>query len=164
MEQLKKRDTKSVGDLSEVIVLYALARLGHYVSVPWGENQRYDLIAEIDGVLRRVQVKTGRLRMGSVLFNAYSSHAHRNGGSRSYKGDADYFGVYCPELQRVFLVPVGDVPESRGCLRWEPAKNSQSRKIRWADRYVLPIEPVQLVVGLEVLDRVSSAGASGLPS
>lgn len=164
MEQLKKRDTKSVGDLSEVVVLYALARLGHYVSVPWGENHRYDLIVEIDGSLKRVQVKTGRLRMGSILFNAYSSHAHRGQPARSYRGDADYFGVYCPEVQRVFLVPVGDVTERVGCLRWERAKNSQSRKIRWADRYVLPVAPVQLVVGLEVLERVSSADISGPPS
>jgi hypothetical protein len=164
MEQLKKRDTKSVGDLSEVIVLYAFVTMGYQVSVPWGENHRYDLIVEMDETLRRVQVKTGRLRMGSILFNAYSSHAHRNGRPRSYKGDADYFGVYCPDVRRVFLVPVADVTETVGCLRWERARNSQSRKIRWADRYVLPVEPVQLVVGLEVLERVSSANVGGPPS
>jgi PD-(D/E)XK nuclease superfamily protein len=137
--------------------------MGYQVSVPWGENHRYDLIVEKENTLLRIQVKTGRLRMGSIWFNAYSSHAHRNGGQRSYRGDADYFGVYCPDVQRVFLVPVEDVTENQGCLRWARAKNSQSRKIRWADRYVLPIEPVQLVVGLEVLDRVSSAGASAPP-
>lgn len=163
MEQLQKRDTKSVGDLSEAMVLHAFVRLGYPVSIPWGENHRYDLIAEIDNALVKVQVKTGRLRLGSVLFNAHSSHAHRNGGSRSYRGDADYFGVYCPDVQRVFLVPVGDVTERLGCLRWERAKNSQSRKIRWADPYVLPVDPVQLVVGLEVVGRVSSAGANGPP-
>lgn len=163
MERLKKRETKSVGDLSEVILLYAFVTMGYQVSVPWGENHRYDLIVEKENTLLRIQVKTGRLRMGSIWFNAYSSHAHRNGGQRSYRGDADYFGVYCPDVQRVFLVPVEDVTENQGCLRWARAKNSQSRKIRWADRYVLPIEPVQLVVGLEVLDRVSSAGASAPP-
>jgi hypothetical protein len=164
MEQTQKRDTKSVGDLSEAAVLHALVRLGHYVSIPLGENHRYDLVVEIGGTLRKVQVKTGRLRMGSILFNAYSSHAHRNGRGRSYRGDADYFGVYCPDIRRVFLVPVDDVTETVGCLRWERAKNSQSRKIRWADPYVLPVEPVQLVVGLEVLDRVCSAGIGGAPS
>ncbi len=67
-------------------------------------------------------------------------------------------------MERVFLVPVDDVPENRGCLRWERAKNKQSHKIRWAQPYLLPVEPAQLVVGLEVLERVSSAGASGPPS
>jgi PD-(D/E)XK endonuclease len=164
MEQLKKRDTKSVGDLSEIVVLHALIRLGYPVSVPWGENHRYDLIVEIDETLKKVQVKTGRLRMGSILFNAYSSHAHRKQPARSYRGDADYFGVYCPEVRHVFLVPVGDVTERVGCLRWERAKNGQNRKIRWADPYVLPVEPVQLVVGLEVLERVSFANVGAPPS
>lgn len=162
--EITKRDTKRIGDLSEVTLLYAFVSLGYQVSIPWGENHRYDLIVERGNALLRVQVKTGRLRMGSIWFNAYSSHAHRNGGPRSYRGDADYFGVYCPDVRRVFLVPVEDVTENQGCLRWERAKNSQSRKIRWADRYVLPIEPVQLVVGLEVLERVSSASNSGPPS
>jgi hypothetical protein len=164
MQQLKKRDTKSVGDLSEAALLYAFVHMGYRIAVPWGENHRYDLIVEIDGRLLKVQVKTGRLRMGSIWFNAYSSHVHRNGGARSYKGEADYFGVYCPDVRRVFLVPVEDVTENRGCLRWDRTKNSQSRKIRRADPYALPVDPVQLVVGLEVLERVSSAGASEPPS
>ena len=164
MEQLQKRDTKSIGDRSEAMVLAAFVIMGYHISVPWGENHRYDLIVEKGNRLLRIQVKTGRLRMGSILFNAHSSHAHRNGASRNYRGDADYFGVYCPDVQRVFLVPVEDVKEHLGCLRWEGAKNRQSRKIRWADPYVLPVDPVQLVVGLEVLQRVSSAGACGPPS
>ncbi|HZZ00543.1 MAG TPA: group I intron-associated PD-(D/E)XK endonuclease [Candidatus Baltobacteraceae bacterium] len=164
MEQLKKRDTKSIGDLSEATLLRAFVQLGYGVAIPWGENHRYDMIVEIDGALFKVQVKTGRLRMGSIQFNAYTSHAHRNGGPRSYKGDADFFGVYCPDVQRVFLVPVEDVTERLGCLRWERTKNRQKRKIRLADPYVLPEAPVQLVVGLEVLKRVSSAGVAAPPS
>lgn len=54
MEQLQKRDTKSVGDLSEAMVLHAFVRLGYPVSIPWGENHRYDLIAEIDNALVKV--------------------------------------------------------------------------------------------------------------
>jgi len=159
MEQKQKRDTKRAGDISEVTVLNAFVRIGYRVAIPYGENQRYDFVIERKGVFSRVQVKTGRLRAGSILFNAYSSHAHRNGGSRSYIGDADFFGVYCPDVQRVFLVPVSDVTEHVGCLRWDRTKNAQSRKIRWADPYVVPVEPVQLLVGLETLPVVSTAGA-----
>ena len=158
MEQKQKRDTKRAGDISEVTVLAALVRLGYRVAIPYGENQRYDFIVEKGTVFSRVQVKTGRLRAGSILFNAYSSHAHRNGGQRSYVGDVELFGVYCPDVQRVFLVPVRDVSQA-GCLRWERTKNAQSRKIRWADAYVVPIEPAQLVVGLETVPGVSMAGA-----
>jgi hypothetical protein len=161
MEQLKKRDTKSVGDLSEALVLNALVRMGYRVCIPWGENNRYDFVAEIEGVLVRIQVKTGRLRIGSIWFNAYSSHAHRNGGPRSYVGDIDLFGVYCPDVEQVFLVPVDHVTRTQGCLRWEKTKNQQRRKIRWANRYRLPIPSQELLVGLE---EVGSVSASAPPS
>ena len=75
------RDTKSVGDLSEMLLAGKLALAGYGVAFPLGENQRYDLIIEKNEVLSRVQVKTGRLRNGVVRFNCYSSHAHRNGPS-----------------------------------------------------------------------------------
>jgi PD-(D/E)XK endonuclease len=40
------RDTKSIGELSELIVAAALARAGYLVSMPVGENARYDLIVD----------------------------------------------------------------------------------------------------------------------
>ncbi len=65
-----KRDTKSKGDLSELIVAVALTRAGYAVSKPLGENQRYDLIADDGERLHRVQVKTGRVRDGVVKSTA----------------------------------------------------------------------------------------------
>ena len=135
----------------------ALARLGYRILVPYGENCRYDLVIEKEGTFLRVQVKTGRLRLGSVWFNAYSSHAHRNGGSRPYVGEVELFGVYCPDVEGVFLVPVGDVTTTVGSLRWEPTKNKQRRKVRWAQPYLLPVPPEQLIVGVELVGGVSSA-------
>jgi hypothetical protein len=54
------RDIKTIGELSEIIVAAELAKAGYGVAFPMGENRRYDLIIEKDGVLSRVQVKTGR--------------------------------------------------------------------------------------------------------
>ena len=46
-----KRNTKAVGDLSEIMVIAELTRAGYSVAVPLGENNRYDLIAEMEGAL-----------------------------------------------------------------------------------------------------------------
>jgi hypothetical protein len=84
-----KRDTKSIGDLSEVMVLAALVRAGYRVSIPFGENHRYDVIADDGAQLLRIQVKTGRLRGGAINFMCSSSHQHRRSGptaSRPYFG------------------------------------------------------------------------------
>ncbi|MGA8474378.1 MAG: group I intron-associated PD-(D/E)XK endonuclease [Candidatus Cybelea sp.] len=62
------RDTKSIGELSEIIVRGALAGAGYRVAVPLGENHRYDLIVDKGGTLARVQVKTGRVRKRAVHF------------------------------------------------------------------------------------------------
>jgi hypothetical protein len=56
------RDTKSIGELSEMIVMGALASAGYRVAIPLGENHRHDLIIEKGGSLSRVQAKTGRVR------------------------------------------------------------------------------------------------------
>lgn len=133
-----KRNTKRTGDLSELRLMHDLVRAGYLVSIPFGEDHRYDLVIEKNGVFSRVQVKTGRLRKGVVLFNCYSSHTHRGGAAcRRYTNEIDYFGVYCPELDATYLVPITDVPVQQGMLRVEPAKNGQWRKLRWASRYLL---------------------------
>jgi hypothetical protein len=158
----QKRDTKRIGDRSEIEVMAGLNRAGYAVFVPFGENHRFDLIASKDGTLSRVQVKTGRLRRGVILFACWSSHSHRKGPSvRTYAGEIDYFAVYCPDVDRVFMVPIGDVRTS-GALRWLPTKNGQNSRVRWALPYILAgksSHPVGTLAGGEV----PSAGVAGLP-
>jgi hypothetical protein len=130
------RDTKSVGDFSEVAALHALASAGYLVAIPFGENQRYDLIIEKEGILSRVQVKTGRLRRGSITFNCFSSHLHRGGvACRRYTGEIEYFAVYCPETKETYLIPPGDVDVLRASLRVSPSRNRQVKGVRFASQY-----------------------------
>jgi hypothetical protein len=117
----------------------ALVRRKRFVLVPLGENQRYDLVFEEDGRFMRVQCKTGRLINGAVLFNTVSTHGHRGKPSRNYLGQVEYFGVYCPQLEKTYLVPIEDVTETNNklTLRVEPTRNGQGKKIRWASAYEL---------------------------
>jgi hypothetical protein len=156
------RDTKSIGELSELIVGAALVRAGYHVAVPLGENHRYDLIVEKAGTLSRVQVKTGRLRKGAILFNCYSVNSHKAGRLRTYRGSIDFFGVYCPDVKSVYLVPVADVPRNcYGSLRWSPPKNRQHSKIRWAEQYLVSMAslPELVVVGDEAPGGVTLPGS-----
>ncbi len=116
----------------------ALAHAGYNVLIPYGENSRYDAVIEgPDDTLSRVQIKTGRLRNGAIEFKGYSTHTHRGSASiRTYVGDVDFFGVYCPQLDRCFLIPTEQVV-SHASLRVEPTRNGQTRGIRWASNYAL---------------------------
>jgi PD-(D/E)XK endonuclease len=133
----KKRNTKLVGDISEARVLMALTEAGYAISKPFGENVRYDLIADDGERLLRVQVKTGKLRNGAIRFNACSSHGHRNGGSRPYFGEIDYLAVYCPQNRKVYLLPETALVATHGHLRVAPAKNNMVKTIRWAEPFEL---------------------------
>ncbi len=135
----QRRDTKLTGDVAEVAVIAALIPAGYRISIPFGENHRYDLVADRDGQLMRIQVKTGRLRRGAIGFKAYSSHAHRGGGScRPYVGEVDAFGVYCAARLEVYLIPIVDLGGMlQPYLRVDRPVNGQVKKIRWAGQYLV---------------------------
>lgn len=126
---------KLVGERSEAIILARLLLAGKVVLQPFGDSQRYDLVTEENGVFTRIQCKTGRVRKGVVEFNTCSSHYHRGKGWKDYIGQADVFGVYVPELDRVYMVPVTAVPTQGAFLRLEPPKNGQTQGIRFAADY-----------------------------
>jgi hypothetical protein len=130
---------KAVGDRSQLAIMLALDEAGFAVFLPFGENTRYDLVIDDGTLLGRVQCKTGRLRMGAVRFSAcsnYAHHANPKATQRDYLGEIDYFGVYCPQTEGVYLVPIAAVLVRReGALRVDPARNGQSRGIRLAADY-----------------------------
>ncbi len=133
-----KRNTKAIGDLSELEVAIALARAGYIVSKPLGDSHRYDLVIDDGEILARVQVKTGRLTSGSIRVACCSTHAHRGGPkTRSYRGQIDYIGVFCPQTGDSYLVPETEIVDTYMHLRVAPTVNRQDRHIRWASRYKL---------------------------
>ena len=135
-----KRDTKSKGDISELSVAVALAKIGYLVSKPLGENQRYDLIADDGERLHRVQVKTGRVRGGVMMFSCCSTHGHRRTGNlatRPYTGQIEMLAVYCPQNEKVYLLPEADLTRTKIQLRLVAPRNNMTKTIRWASRYEL---------------------------
>ncbi len=69
-----RRNTKWIGDLSAAKTLSRLLECGYAVSLPFGDNLRYDLVADDGLQLLRVQCKTGRLdSKGSIKFPVSSS-------------------------------------------------------------------------------------------
>jgi hypothetical protein len=107
--------------------------------MPFGNNQRYDLVLDLGGSFVRVQCKTGRLRDGCVVFRAQSVRSNtREKVLRDYKDDVELFIVYCPETGRLYVIPIADATRTQGTLRVDPTGNRQSKRVRWARDYELP--------------------------
>ena len=116
-----------------------LVRRGYNVLVPFGTNQRYDFVIDLEGKFIRAQCKKGRLRNGVIRFPARSTRLNSQGVYfRSYTGEVEIFLVYCPETDRIYAVPVEEVPPTDGWLRVKPTRNGQEDRVRWARDYELP--------------------------
>lgn len=128
-----------VGQRSEAAILARLVSQGHRILLPFGVNQRYDLVLDSEGRFLKVQCKTGRLRNGSIRFRAVSVQSNMNRTSwRGYAGEVDLFAVYCPENSGVYLIPADEVAPNVNYLRVDPTRNNQAKRIRWARDYELP--------------------------
>jgi hypothetical protein len=143
LQSLPKPDLTShpvdVGHRTEAVVLSELVRRGYRVLLPFGVNQRYDLVLESDGRFLKVQCKTGRLRDGAVRFKSVSVQSNTKGTCvRDYAGEVDFFAVYCPETAGVYLMPADEVTPNVNFLRVDPTRNNQSKRVRWARDYELP--------------------------
>lgn len=126
--------TDKIGTRTEAVVLSELAKAGYIVLVPFGVA-RYDLAFDSPDGIKTVQCKTGRLRKGIIVFNACSQDRDSNVRAH-YRGQADYFGVWCPDIpDEAFLVPVSVVGIDRGWLRVEETRNNQASGVRWAREF-----------------------------
>jgi hypothetical protein len=128
-----------VGHRTEAAVLAEFVKRGYKVLLPFGVNQRYDLVLEHDGRFLKAQCKTGRLRRGVIRFSAVSTQSNTSETRRrGYEGEVDLFVVYCPENQNVYVIPADEVPFTGMYLRVDPPRNGQSKRVRWAREYELP--------------------------
>lgn len=128
-------NTKSKGDITESRVIYEFIAIGIPVLIPFGDNQRYDLVVDTSRGFESVQCKTARYRNGCVVFDTCSSYYHRGRKKVSYYDTVDYFATFCEELDEVFIIRAKDVPPYMCSLRVDAPKNRQAVNIRWAKDY-----------------------------
>jgi len=138
MEQELSTQTK--GDIAELRVICALMSKGCKVFKSCSENCRYDLVFELENVFYKVQVKYVRyFQDKGVIIVPTKSVKSTTAEVRTYKGEVDYFGVYCPELDKCYLIPEENIPPSGRAiyLRIDFSKNNQVSKTNWAKNYEL---------------------------
>lgn len=128
---------KQKGNLTELKCLSAFYELGYQCNIPYGENSRYDFIADIDGKLIRVQCKTSReVDVGVIEFPCRSSRSntHSNLQRRYTANEIDYFCTFWDG--KCYLIPVTECSITK-ILRFVPPKNGQKVGITYAKDYEL---------------------------
>ncbi|MHB8692803.1 MAG: group I intron-associated PD-(D/E)XK endonuclease [Solirubrobacteraceae bacterium] len=127
------------GNAAEAAVLNALIQADVGVLIPFGGGFPFDLgvLSPAEGEVLRVQVKSGRIRNGCVLFNTCSTDHGR--GRQDYRGRADLIAVHVPDASEIYLVPVDDCPSFTAVLRLNAPRNNQRMGIRFAEDYTLDV-------------------------
>lgn len=127
-----RSNSKTLGDETEVIILQELTTAGYSVSIPFGDNDPYDLVVDDDGDLYRVQCKTGwQLDGRTIRFNTHSQTT-RNGEyhESTYKDEIDAFAIRVPELDAIYWVDIEEAASKKMILRYEAEIDHPS--INWA--------------------------------
>lgn len=133
-------NSKMKGQLSEAKVLYELQKRNIPVCIPWGDNERYDLVAEFNGKLNRIQVKTANdENNGAICCYCRSSTNHTtNKNLSTYESDVDYFIFVNQTYDLMAIVPIGEIGTHKTItLRITPPANNQSSKVKYFDDYSL---------------------------
>jgi hypothetical protein len=130
------------GTIAELAVALDAARYGIGVLRPLGERERYDLVFDLGARLLRVQCKWASFdsRLGAVCVRVGGSrHTPHGYVTSTYSHDeVDAIGVYCGELDEVFLVPIEIAVGKRQLhLRVRRPRNGQRACINLAEHYRL---------------------------
>lgn len=145
------KTTQQRGLSTHLAVAQRLVEIGYEVLQPLDPSLPYDLafvsMAKNEGcrselpVLMRVQCKTARLSPDEayIAFNGYINGGRVEENRRvrkGYWGEAEWFGVYCAEIGKVYLVPVQAFTNGAEIrLRLKKTKNNQETRVTWAKDY-----------------------------
>ena len=134
--------TKQKGNITEMECILAFMKAGYKVSIPYGEDCKYDLVVDINNKLYRIQCKTShaltnpedgfKFKTKSVVITTHGvkeNHYETN--------EIDYFATYWNN--ECYLIPVQECSVEK-TLRFAPPKNGQTKGITFAKDYLLNVQ------------------------
>lgn len=136
-------DTKILGNATEMECMLECMKLGIQVSIPFGEDSRYDFIMDYNGKLYRIQSKhcseivDDSNKVVAVKFKTVrqsGSNASIHTRTKYTKEEIDYFSTSYEG--KCYLVPVEQCSNEK-ILRIKPPKNGQTKGISFLENYEL---------------------------
>ena len=100
------RNTKSIGDLAELAFTYQAMLRGCVVSIPVGDNARYDRIIDNGTNLLRIQVKSAGVISAGNRYNVSIGRHLPTGAVPYLPAEIDFLAIYIFPEDRWFIVPV----------------------------------------------------------
>ena len=133
-------DSKKKGNLTEMRCMAAFMEHNCGVNIPFGDNSKYDFVADVEGKLLKIQVKTASLKdENAIKFSCRSTHVNCTGvkNIRYSAEEIDYFATYWNN--ECYLIPIEECSTEK-TLRFAPPKSGQVKNITFAKDYALSVQ------------------------
>ena len=133
-----RNDTKYIGEQTELVVLLKAHQLGIDVSIPWGDDLRYDQVWDVNGAMLKIQVKTAKMSFDKSTIIVPGRSSNRSKGKCSHKtySKNEVDAIVTVFNDNLYFIPVEEMASSKR-LRLRPTGNKQSKNISWASDYVV---------------------------
>ena len=128
-------NTKAIGNIGEAKVLCKFVELNIPVYTSFGDNERTDLVAEFNGKLNRIQIKTTTSlnKAGAMEWKVTRQEGYHGNRVQYNANDIDYFAFYCLETDMVCLVPFDEnFPASTLSIRLDNYSGNRLSTMRFA--------------------------------
>ncbi len=133
-------NSKDKGNIGEAIVLAEFVKKGIQISIPFGDNARYDLIADFNGKLNRIQIKycNQKIEYDGIHCPCASSTNHTtNKHYTTYNNDVDYICFYLVEWDKTLILSMEEIGTRKTItFRLTKPKNGQAN-VNYANDYLL---------------------------
>ncbi len=104
--------TQIKGLTTELVCMQKLIQYGYIVSIPYGNNSRYDLLIDTGNHFFRLQCKTALLNEnGSYTINTANSNSHSKTIKHYKKEDIDFIISVIEDF--LIVIPVSMIENSR---------------------------------------------------
>ena len=135
-------ETKIKGNVTEMECMLAFMQLGYQVSIPFGEDSRYDFIVDISDKLYKIQCKTSSEIIEENTVLGIKFKTVRQSGSKATnwtrtkygENEIDYFATSYKGI--CYLVPLSECSNEK-TLRIVPPRNGQIKGISFLKDYEL---------------------------
>ena len=127
-------DSNKKGDIGEAFFVLASVKRGYYVG-KMPQDCPYDYVLDRGDGPKRVQVKFRSLaKNGGVTIS--STSASLSSSIEYTTSNVDYFAVYIPDVEELFLIPAEEVLKgSTSSFRYHLTKNNQANGVRYITEY-----------------------------
>jgi len=126
------RSTSSIGQIGEVAIMHRLMKHGWQVLIPYGNSAPYDLVAEQNGKIVRLQVRTTFAKSSSIRVNCRT----KNNRVRINLESFDFLILYEFNSEIAFVIPRAEIMgKAAFFLRLSPSQSGQIKGTHSAIEY-----------------------------